>query len=138
LTRLAFGGKNDPGRQRLGGAPVIEFEIRSSTGEDAYQVIAARDGEVIRFTCTCSAGAFGDHCKHRTALLSGDTSTAIVGAERLDELLEMLRGSAILVAWQGVTAADAAATRAKKDLAAAKADLALAMRGMPMKGRENV
>ncbi|MDT8369574.1 MAG: SWIM zinc finger family protein, partial [Longimicrobiales bacterium] len=60
-----------------------------------------RHGSELRASCTCRAGQFGTYCKHRIAILSGDSS-AIVSENvgDVDTVVEWLAGSSLAEAFQ--------------------------------------
>jgi len=51
----------------------ITFLVRGSASEP-YEVMFKKDGDKIIASCTCPAGAFGQICKHRLRIMSGDSS----------------------------------------------------------------
>jgi uncharacterized protein (DUF2141 family) len=50
----------------------LKFEIAGDRG-GLYIVTAKRDGNNLTVTCNCQKSKQGDICKHRLALLHGDT-----------------------------------------------------------------
>ncbi|MDP2214742.1 SWIM zinc finger family protein [Phenylobacterium sp.] len=55
----------------------IHFRVASSSGADAYDVVAwAKPGE-LAMTCSCPAGENGLACKHRLELLAGDVGRVV-------------------------------------------------------------
>lgn len=49
----------------------IVLSVQGSSDEP-YEVEFNREGDVVVGSCTCKAGLFGQLCKHRVLLLSGD------------------------------------------------------------------
>lgn len=52
---------------------MITLAAKSSSG-GTYQVTFAFDGQKLSTRCTCKAGIMGALCKHRIALVVGDTT----------------------------------------------------------------
>lgn len=48
--------------------------VRSSSGDDLYDVVGVSAQGRMSLTCTCQAGLNGLACKHRLALIAGDAS----------------------------------------------------------------
>jgi len=69
---------------------MLRFIVIGSTGSE-YEIIALREGDKFRMSCTCEAGKHGTYCKHRSALLDGEVSSVLSGNEgdvvRLKELI---------------------------------------------------
>ena len=47
----------------------IEFLVQGSASEP-YQVIFSKENNKITATCSCPAGKFSGHCKHRVSILT--------------------------------------------------------------------
>jgi uncharacterized Zn finger protein len=94
---------------------------------DPYELIFIKDGASLTAICTCPAGSFGNLCKHRVAILDGDTS-AVVGddASKVPTVVGWLSGTDVESALAELRAV-IAAKAPKEDLAAAKRVLAKAM-----------
>lgn len=72
----------------------VVLSIQGSSDEP-YEVVFEREGEVLIGSCTCKAGLFGQICKHRLLLLSGD-ETYIPGSDFVkvrDQLKVLVTGS---------------------------------------------
>jgi uncharacterized Zn finger protein len=71
----------------------IRFLVQGSEAEP-YSVVFGKTGTNLTATCTCKAGERGQHCKHRTRILLGET-TGIVSdnAEDVPEIQDWLNGS---------------------------------------------
>ena len=95
---------------------------------DPYELTFIKDGASLTALCTCPAGSFGNFCKHRVAILDGD-SRAVVSddADKVSIVVEWLTGTDVETALTEMREADAAATTDKKQLAVAKKKLARAM-----------
>ncbi len=72
----------------------LTFQIQGSEG--IYTVTFSREGTNLTAICSCPAGEYGMHCKHRIALMQGDTS-AIISKNKGDikKVLDMVKGSDI-------------------------------------------
>lgn len=99
--------------------------------EEPYFVSFERLDRHLGMTCTCQAGRFGQFCKHRAALLQGDTS-AVVGDDKAlaSTISMMLQGSDIEDIFLQVTAETAALDAAKRRLDALKKRMAAVMNQM--------
>ena len=69
---------------------IINLKALSSSG-DYYQLVFEIT-ETIKVTCNCNAGIFGKLCRHKTGLLSGDSSLLYDLTEEpmLDELMSFV------------------------------------------------
>lgn len=72
---------------------IINLKAKSSSG-DYYQVVFEIT-ETIKVSCNCNAGIFGKLCRHKTGLLSGDSSLLYDLTEEpmLDELISFVTNS---------------------------------------------
>lgn len=104
------------------------FLVQGSSPEP-YKVKFTYNSGVLRAYCSCPAGENGQHCKHRLAILAGDKS-AIIGENKKDILLikSWLPGSALEMAIVTLMNAESEYGHAKKQLAAAKKNVAKAMK----------
>lgn len=79
-------------------------------------------------TCTCPAGGFKAVCKHRLALLAGDTSGLLPAApDAIVTLHDWLQGSDLLNAYHELQRCEQAATVAAAHVTAAKKHLGSTM-----------
>jgi len=97
---------------------------------DPYTVEFTLVGTEMRVSCTCQAGQIGLPCKHRLALIDGDSSH-VTGhqSDQMARLAERLRGTPLLAAHEAVRAAEADMDKAKRRLAGLKHALARTMTG---------
>lgn len=65
-----------------------ELLVNSSSADSTYAVQFTFDVGKLSVFCTCSAGAFGKLCKHKLALLTGDSST-LANNESIEGLKEV-------------------------------------------------
>ncbi|WP_183031712.1 hypothetical protein [Cupriavidus sp. UME77] len=109
----------------------IEFSIQGSA-QDPYRVTFQRVGPNITANCTCPAGDNGKSCKHRISILDGLTEGIVSGnSAQVATVASWLPGSNIAAALAAVTEAEAAAERAKAEVARAKKRLGTALLGHP-------
>lgn len=109
----------------------IEFQVQGSEREP-YHIFFERTGSHIRAFCTCAAGAQGQSCKHRMAILAGVTDGIVsANAHCAAEVASWLPGSNVAEAIALVAEAEAALDQAKKALAKAKRALGDTMRSTP-------
>ena len=106
-----------------------EFLAKSS-GEEPYQVVFIFDEEKLSITCNCKAGVFGKFCKHKLALLTGDTNmlSEPEQLESLKEVLNQIPATAYPELIDQVHSAELKADEAKRALQKAKRLLEKAMK----------
>ena len=74
---------------------MLKFIVQGSL-PGGYEIFANKTVQTLTFTCSCEAGSKGSHCKHRFALLAGQTDSILSGNEQDLALLHaMLSGSSI-------------------------------------------
>jgi uncharacterized Zn finger protein len=106
----------------------LQFLVQGSSPEP-YRVTFTIVDKNLNAYCTCPAGQNGQYCKHRFGLLAGDTRKLVgPNEDEVRTLLQWLEGSDVEEALEAVHAAERDFLRAKKALAEAKKNVALAMR----------
>ena len=109
--------------------PDVQFLVQGSAPEPYVVTMQLAEGRFAAF-CTCPAGQFGTYCKHRFALLSGDTSGIVSeNVADVDLVRGWFRGSPLEAALQDVLEAERQVSAAKRRLSAAKKRVAAAMMG---------
>jgi hypothetical protein len=105
----------------------LTFQVKGSSSEP-YEVIFIKDGDSLTALCSCPAGQYGNFCKHRIAILEGD-SKAIVSsnADRATTIVNWLQGTDVAAALSEFRGIEKAGDQAKSVLVAAKRKLARAM-----------
>lgn len=105
----------------------LDFLVQGSSS-DPYEVTFLRDGRNLTALCTCAAGSYGQHCKHRIGLLTGQTK-GLVSDNRDDvtTLLGWVDGTDVAEALTELAEAEAEAKAANAKLKAAKKKLARVM-----------
>jgi uncharacterized Zn finger protein len=107
----------------------IQFHVQGSSA-DPYLVTFVRERDSLAAFCTCAAGSIGQYCKHRLALLTGDTSAVVSGNQADEETIrQWLKGSPLEAALEAVNAAERQLAEAKLLVTAAKKRLTEAFRG---------
>lgn len=94
-----------------------------------YQVTFTKQGNNLNAFCTCPAGMNGQYCKHRFAIMSGETQGVVSdnGAE-VAKVRDWVAGSDVASALRELAEAEQEFDAAKDRLAAAKRKLAASMR----------
>lgn len=105
----------------------IIFLVKGSSPEP-YKVTFTRSKNNINAFCTCPAGENGQHCKHRYAIMAGDSSAVISDKEKVMVVMSWLPGSDLEAALMELAEAEHEHDKAKKRLTAAKKSIARAMR----------
>lgn len=105
----------------------LVFLVKGSSA-DPYEVTFIKDGNSLTALCTCPAGTYGNFCKHRIAILNGNTkSIASENAAEVTTVMGWLEGTDVESALAAVREAEKIADPGKKALNAAKRKLARAM-----------
>jgi uncharacterized Zn finger protein len=106
----------------------LEFFVQGSAVEP-YKVSFEKIGNNLNAYCTCAAGMNGQYCKHRFQLVSGNPEGLITKDEAMLRLLvDWMAGTDIEKALSKLALAEDEFERAKRTLANAKKDLAVAFR----------
>lgn len=106
----------------------MTFHVQGSSHEP-YAVTFVHEGTVLNAECTCPAGQNGSYCKHRLAILSGDSAGIVSdNAADISLVLARLKGSKLEVALGELTRAERSHDEARKLLAMAKKNVSKAMR----------
>lgn len=108
----------------------IKFKVKSSSGAGSYTVkFIKRDDNNLSAYCDCPAGDNGQACKHRLAILNGDSS-GLVSKNRDDIKIvrEWLKDSDIEKHLSILEQLESEAEKIKKAISTAKKELAKAMR----------
>lgn len=102
----------------------IVFSVASSDGQRTYdcEAILRRDG--VRFTCTCDAGSWGQHCKHRIGLLTGVVEGDATTREQARILRSWYDGSEEMALLAAIQAHEKEIKRQQRDMQKKKERLA--------------
>lgn len=105
----------------------LTLHVKGSS-PDPYELTFIKDGSSLTALCNCPAGTFGNLCKHRVAVLNGDSS-AVVDDDRgkTGSVVEWLIGTDVEAALAEMREVEATRGAPKPDLVAAKRKLAKAM-----------
>jgi uncharacterized Zn finger protein len=79
----------------------LVFYSRGSSATP-YEITVDRHDDIAMMRCDCAAGKQGQPCKHRLALLAGDT-TALEGGDDPTKIMNLIDGSELhraLLEWQ--------------------------------------
>ena len=103
------------------------FLVKGSSA-DPYEVTFIKDGESLTALCTCPAGTYGNYCKHRIAILGGNSDgISSDNADQAATVVDWLPGTDVAAALFELREAEAMADRDKTALNAAKRKLARTM-----------
>lgn len=105
---------------------LLMFEVEGSSG-DLYSIEVSRGSRGPLIDCNCQAGQNGQYCKHRFALLEGDTSKLLSGHEDIPALLTMVQNTELSATIARMRQLEAEAARIKAELSKAKKAVARAM-----------
>lgn len=105
----------------------LTLHVKGSSS-DPYELTFIKDGDSLTALCNCPAGTFANLCKHRVAILDGDSS-AVVDDDggKSGIVVEWLAGTDVEAALAEMREVEAQADASKPDLMAAKRKLAKAM-----------
>jgi len=105
-----------------------EFLMEGSAPEP-YRTTFMLEGTNLSAYCTCPAGEHGQYCKHRFGILRGETKGIV--SDNIDQVAEVaswLPGTDVDTAILKMAEAEHKYEIAKKELSAAKKQVARAMR----------
>lgn len=106
----------------------IHFAVQGSA-QDPYKVTFRKKGNNLSAYCTCPAGDNGQYCKHRIKILCGISQGIVSGNEaNVQVVMSWLLGTDVEAALLAVLDAEKRCEEAKKELSAAKKQLARAFR----------
>lgn len=105
----------------------LTLRVKGSSA-DPYELTFIKDGSSLTALCDCPAGTFGNLCKHRVAILDGD-STAVVDGDggKAGVIVKWLIGTDVDSALKEMREVESSSESSKSDLVAAKKKLAKAM-----------
>ncbi len=98
----------------------VEFLVQGSAVEP-YKVTFQKTEQHLSASCTCSAGIYGQYCKHRFSILRGETKGIV--SNNLNEVkivVDLIADTDIEDALIEIEQAEIEAERAKKIIAKAK------------------
>ena len=108
---------------------MLQFIVNGSSG-DRYEIVAERKGEKFRMSCTCEAGRQGTYCKHRFALLDGETTALLSGnAADIERLQDLVHGTTVERRYQLVCALEREKAELEAKLRSEKKALARELAG---------
>jgi len=104
--------------------------LAKSSGGEPYQVIFICEENKLTVTCNCKAGIFNKSCKHKLALLQGDTSMLqnANSEVELGELQKAVSSSSYPELLEQIHHAKVAVDEAKTNLSKTKKSLEKAMK----------
>lgn len=106
---------------------IINFLVKGSSPEP-YKVTFTKNKNNINAFCTCPAGIYGQYCKHRLAIMAGDSHAVI--SKNKDEVIivqSWLPGSDLQEALLELKKAELEHDMARKRLTEAKKNIARIM-----------
>ena len=105
----------------------IAILVKGSS-KDPYELTFIKDGASLTALCTCPAGSFGNSCKHRVAVLDGDSGAVVDDDQaRAATVVGWLAGTDVEAALSEMRNAEADPNATKASKAAARKKLARAM-----------
>lgn len=105
------------------------FEVQGSAPEPYGVVFVRRSSKNLSAYCSCPAGEKGQHCKHRFAILDGITKGILSpNTDQVKVVQSWLSGTDVEQALLKLRKLELEAEKIKKELSAAKKELARTMR----------
>ncbi len=105
----------------------LVFLVKGSSS-DAYEITFIKDGASLTALCTCPAGTFGNLCKHRVAILDGNSKAiSSDNADQAPKVIEWLQGTDVEAALSELRAAEKSKQHPKEEIMALKKKVAKAM-----------
>jgi uncharacterized Zn finger protein len=109
---------------------MVKFLVQGSDPAP-YEIVFDRKGDLVTATCSCPAGVkgpAGQCCKHRIAILQGDTEGIVsANADDVKVVRGWIAGSDIEIALGQLTEGEVEREKARRKVAAAKKALAKVM-----------
>ncbi len=103
---------------------IIKFTIRSDSSSAIYELEAEPMAHGLRFSCNCPAGAMGQFCKHRQAIIDGEfPSNPKPDQADIDTFMGWLATSRIGAMLDSIGVAEENVKQAKKQLTMIKHEL---------------
>ncbi len=101
--------------------------VKGSSAEP-YETTFIKDGDSLTAICTCPAGTYGNLCKHRRSILTGDAAAVLdADQEKVANVVEWLVGTDVEAALKELCDFEASKDATKDDLVTAKRKLSRAM-----------
>lgn len=105
----------------------IVFLVQGSA-VDPYRVTFRKEGSNLNAYCTCPASANGQYCKHRFAILGGETAGIVSrNADQVQTVVTWLPGTDVAEALKALIAAERKFENARKSVIKARDDLAASL-----------
>lgn len=105
----------------------VVFLVKGSSS-DAYEITFIKDGSSLTALCTCPAGTFGNLCKHRVAILDGNTKAITSdNADQAPKVTDWLVGTDVETALAELRAAEKSKEHTKDEIMALKKKVAKVM-----------
>lgn len=103
------------------------FQVQGSA-PDPYEVRFIRSVEALNAFCSCPAGTYGTYCKHRLAIMSGDSSRVVSENAREVEVVQLwLKETPLAEALHELAEAERELKRARRRVTSAKRRVSEAM-----------
>ncbi|CCN37193.1 conserved hypothetical protein [Vibrio nigripulchritudo SO65] len=107
---------------------VIEFRVKGSSSEPYEVVFTKTKHNALKAKCTCPAGSFGRHCKHRFNILDGQSEGIVSeNLEQVKEVVSWIEGSELQATLKTIKELEIQAVRIKRELSKSKNQIAKAL-----------
>lgn len=107
----------------------MQFIVQSRSSGEEYEILLLKGPKSIALHCSCPAGANGQHCKHRVALIDGDDADVISSSHTVEDLIAAIAGSEIETLVARMRKQEAVVADAQAELKKLKKALGRAMIG---------
>lgn len=107
----------------------MEFLVKSRSSGSEYTITVFDQGPNPVITCTCPAGANGQYCKHRFALIDGDDREVVESTHSVLDLAAVVAETPLAATIEYMREQERAVAAAQAELKRAKKKVAAAMRG---------
>ena len=95
--------------------------VKGSSAEP-YETTFIKDGDSLTAICTCPAGTYGNLCKHRRSILTGDAAAVLdADQEKVANVVEWLVGTDVEAALKELCDVEASKVATKDDLVSGQA-----------------
>lgn len=114
----------------------MEVIVRSSSSGNEYRIVVLQEQNGVSLSCNCPAGATGGYCKHRFALIDGNTQDVVEATGDVETIPSMVNGTELEAAINRMHDQERAIKDAQAELKQIKKVVGRVMLGSQNKPRE--
>ncbi|MDE4303997.1 hypothetical protein PXK30_03620 [Phaeobacter gallaeciensis] len=114
----------------------MEVTVKSSSSGNEYRIVILQEQNGVSLSCNCPAGATGGFCKHRFALIDGNTKDVVAATGDVGTIPSMVKGTELEAAINRMHDQERAIKDAQADLKQIKKMVGRVMLGNQRKPHE--